>query len=110
MIGPQPPVTSVPQRFRDAPERTMTLEPRINQPTAVQTMMEPMARSRGNVMIGEPFFCGVFASWREFGGVSDALSSGARAIFRCGSVSLSSFVRLRFLVENFGARPLVFAK
>jgi hypothetical protein len=50
MIGPQPPLTAGPQLMSDAPERTRTLEPRINQPTAVLTMIAPMARSLGNVM------------------------------------------------------------
>ena len=36
MTGPQPPVTSGAQRSSDTPDRTRTLEPRINQPRAVQ--------------------------------------------------------------------------
>src|SRR4051794_35947013 len=48
--------------------------------------------------------------WREGGCVWNGRPAGARAVLRCGSVSLSSFVRLRFLVEKFGARSLVFAK
>jgi hypothetical protein len=36
----------------EPPERTTTLVPRMNQPTAVLTMMQPMARSLGNVICG----------------------------------------------------------
>src|SRR3954469_14355511 len=90
----------------------------MNQPTAVQTTIEPMARSRGNVINELPFFCGVLCFLLERRsrlagsrcGVSNARSSNARAVFRYGSVSSGSFVRLRFLIEKFRARPLVLAQ
>src|SRR2546423_10236281 len=111
MTGPQPPVTSGAPRLKEPPERTSTLEPRITQPTAVQTMMPPMAKSRVRVMIGPPFFCGASVSLLVTGGfVSQAGPGGAPAVFRCGSISCELLFRLRFLVEKFGARTLLFAK
>src|ERR1044072_9784166 len=99
----QPPDTSGPQRFKETPDRTSTLEPRINQPTAVQTMMPPMAISRFRVMIGKPFFYGVFVFWLNKG-VLPAAPGGAPAVFRYGSIALALLARLRFLVKELGAR------
>src|SRR2546430_9510415 len=111
MTGPQPPVTSGAHRFKEPPERTSTLAPKINQPIAVQTMMPPMAKSRVRVMIGPPFFCGVSVSLLVTRGfVWQAGPGGAPAVFRRGSISCGLLFRLRFLVEKFGARTLLFAK
>src|SRR5436189_4764803 len=107
--GPQPPVTSGAHRFTDTPERTSTLVPSINQPTAVQTIMPPIAMSRFRVMIGKPFFCGVCVScWDER--VWPGAPANAPNVFRCDSIAWSLLVRLRFLVEEFGPRALLFAK